>query len=130
MIVEAAEELAGHLMDKEAPSALCSALGIAQPAWTKPSLWAPTTNVPNTEQGAAILMAFGITAPAAILAAIHRQSQWGYPFDRRAPPETALQQLRELHGALAAPKPHATWPSSNPPPTRPITTTCQFPAAD
>ena len=124
---EAAEALAGHLLRTESPPAFYSAPGIAQPAWTKHSPWAHRTHVPNTEQGEAILMALGITAPATVLTAISRS---GSPFDPYAPPETAPQQLRELHEALEALKPHATWPSSNPPPTRPITTTCQFPAAD
>ena len=126
-IAEATEELAGSPMNKETPPALCSAPGISQPAWTKPSPGPPRTNVSNTELDTATLMALGITAPAAILVAIHRQSRRGYPFDRRAPPEAAPQQLRELHEALAALKPHATLPFPNPPPTRPITTTCQFP---
>ena len=85
---------------------LCSALGIAQPAWTKPSPWAHSTHVPNTEQGEAILMAFGITAPAAILTAIHHQCRSGSPFV--CSEGAAPQQLRELHAALAALKPHAT----------------------
>ena len=93
-------------MNKEAPPDLCSALGIAQPAWTKPSPWAHSTHVPNTEQGEAILMAFGITAPATILTAIHHQCRSGSPFV--CSEGAAPQQLRELHAALAALKPHAT----------------------
>jgi hypothetical protein len=107
-IGDSARELADHLMNIEAPPDLCLALGIAQPAWTKPSPWAHSTHVPNTEQGEAILMALGITTPATIPTATHRQCRSGYPFDRHAPPETAPQQLRELHEALAALKPHAT----------------------
>ena len=103
---ESAEELAGHLMNKEAPPDLCSALGIAQPAWTKPSPWAHSTHVPNTKQGEAILMAFGIAAPATILTAIHHQCRSGSPFV--CSEGAAPQQLRELHAALAALKPHAT----------------------
>jgi hypothetical protein len=108
MIDEAAEELAGHLWNEEASPALCSALGIAQPTWTKPNRWVPSADVPNTEQGEAILMALGITTPATILTAIYRQCRSGSPFDRHAPPETAPQQMRELHEALTALKPHAT----------------------
>ena len=77
-------------------------------AWTEPSQWAPSADVPNTEQGGAILMVLGITTPATILTAIHRQCQSGDSFDRHAHPDTASQQLRELHEALAAPRPHAT----------------------
>ena len=82
----------------------------------------------DTEQGEAILMALGITAPAMVLTAINCQCRMGYPF-YPFHPETAPQQLRELHDALAALEPHTTWPSSNPPPTRPIITICQFPEA-
>ena len=85
-------------MNNEAPPALCSALGIAQPAWSDDGF--------DSEQGAAILMALGITAPATILMAIFHQCCGGDPYDPYAPPETAPQQLHELHEALAALKPH------------------------
>ena len=52
-------------------------------------------------------MALGITAPATVLTAIFCQCRTGYPF-YHFHPETAPQQLRELHEALAALKPHAT----------------------
>ena len=51
MVGEAVEALAGHLLSTKASPALCSALVISQPAWTKPSRWAPNADVPNTEQG-------------------------------------------------------------------------------
>ena len=91
-----AYELKDHLMNNEAPPALCSALGIAQPAWSDDGF--------DSEQGAAILMALGITAPEPILMAIFLQCHGSDPYD----PETAPQELHELHEALAALKPHAT----------------------
>ena len=95
---EAADELEGHLMNRAISPALCSALGIAQPAWSDDGM--------DTKQGEAILMALGITTPAAVLTAINYQCRGGSPFGRYAPPKTAPHKLRELHEALAALKPH------------------------
>ena len=100
LLFRTAKELKDHLMNNEAPPALCSALGIAQPAWSDDGF--------DSEQGAAILMALGITAPEPILMAIFLQCHGSDPYD----PETAtwrkMALLHELHEALAALKPHAT----------------------
>ena len=92
-------------MNNEAPPALCSALGIAQPAWSDDGF---DSEQDGFAQGAAILMALGITAPEPILMAIFLQCHGSDPYD----PETAtwrkMALLHELHEALAALKPHAT----------------------
>ena len=90
---EAAYELEGiflQLLNEEKTPALCSALGVVQPALCE-----------------AILMANGITDPGTIPIAIDNQRESGSPFDPHAPPETAPQQLRKLHEALAPLTPHA-----------------------
>ena len=100
---DVAEDLVRCLLMTRASPDLCSSIGIDQPAWTEDDY---------TEQGGALLMALGINAPATVLAAIKCQCHMGAPFGY-PPPETAPQQMRELHEALAALKPHATWSSSN-----------------
>ena len=77
-------------MNEEKTPALCSALGVVQPALEEATSMAP-----------------GITDPVTILIAINNQLESGSPFDPHAPPETAPQQLRKLHGALAPLTPHA-----------------------
>ena len=73
---EAAYELGGSFLNKETAPALCSALGIAQPAWSGDCMdkWQP---LGEASLGEAILMALGITAPATVLTAIYRQCRMG-----------------------------------------------------